>query len=254
VPLWARSSVPSPLVSSTRTRPCGRVLVLGHYFLPPGHEERDPRVAFFVSGMVFHTPDTKTRPQCRVFVSGISLHPCPHPLHSRYEERDPRVAFFVSGMLPTPSLQLLRPRREERDRRVAFFVSAPIPPPSTTSDMKYATVGSRLHVWGVSNIPDPHPTTLYHLRHEVRDRRVASSCLGCLHPSLHLYRPDTKNATMWSRSSRLAVFPQQALDPDTENATNGSHSPCLDFSPRFSFNPDTKTRRVFVSGVFPYLD
>jgi len=89
------------LVSNTRTRPCGRVLVFGCYFLPPGHEERDTGVAFFVSGMVLYTPDMKTRPQCRVFVSGITLHPS-HPLHPRHKECDHVVAFFMSGMLLTP--------------------------------------------------------------------------------------------------------------------------------------------------------
>jgi len=95
------NTLPS-LVSNTRTCPQGRVLVFGRYFLPPGHEEHDPSVTFFVSGMVLHTPDMKTRPQCRIFVSGITLRPSHHPLPPRHEERDHMVAFFVSGMLLTP--------------------------------------------------------------------------------------------------------------------------------------------------------
>src|SRR6266545_6807925 len=92
--------------------------------------------------------------------------------------------------------------------------------------------GRVLHVWGVP-APIPPPCT----SPDTKNTTVGSRH-SCLHPSLHLYHPDTKNATTWSRSSHLAVFPQQPLDR----------------SPQFSFNPDTKMRRVFVSGVFPYLD
>ena len=116
------------LVSNTRTRPCGRVLVFGSYFLPPGHEERDPSVAFFVSGMVLHTPDMKTRPQCRVFVSGITLRPSHHPLPPRHEERNHMVAFFVSGMLLTPHGSPLvphPPNMQNTPTRACFLCSAP---------------------------------------------------------------------------------------------------------------------------------
>jgi len=49
-----------PLVSNTRTRPQGRVLVPlcpTLHLLPPRHEERDHRVVFFVSGW-FSIPQT----------------------------------------------------------------------------------------------------------------------------------------------------------------------------------------------------
>ena len=48
--------------------------------LPPRHEEHDPRVAFFTSG--------------------LSLHPSLHLLPPRHKERDYVVAFFMSGVFP----------------------------------------------------------------------------------------------------------------------------------------------------------
>ena len=80
------SPLPS-LVLNTRTRPQGHVLVFGHYILPPGHEEHDPSVMFFVSGMVFYTTDMKTRPQVVFLCLGYLCTP-PTTLHH------PSLLFF----------------------------------------------------------------------------------------------------------------------------------------------------------------
>ena len=63
---------------NTRTRRCGHVLVFGHHFLPPRHEEHDHKVTSFVSG--------------------VSLCSSLHLLPPRHEECDPVVMFFMSGV------------------------------------------------------------------------------------------------------------------------------------------------------------
>ena len=132
-------SCPPSTTQTRRTRPCGRVLCVwgvpspSYYpdmknatvwsrslclgcplpLLPPRHEERDHRVAFFMSGFPspsYH-PDTKN---ATVWSRSLCLG-CPLPLlPPRHEERDPVVAFFMSGFpsaLPTtshhPSLPLI---------------------------------------------------------------------------------------------------------------------------------------------------
>jgi len=150
-----------------------------HHLLPPRHEERDHRVAFFVSGCPSPLPSTSYHPDTKNATTGSRssclgvpstfYHPdtknattgsrssClggPSPLPStsyhllppRHEERDHRVAFFVSGWSLSPSLHLLPPRHEERDHRVAFFVSGVFPSPPTTQTRRTRPPGRVLRV------------------------------------------------------------------------------------------------------------
>ena len=104
MPLWARSSVLSPLSCLE-------------------HQNASTRMCSGVQASHSTTLTRRTRPGVAFFMSGVTLHLSHHPLPPRHKECDPMVAFFVSEMFLTLSLHSLLPRCEERNPTVAFFVS-----------------------------------------------------------------------------------------------------------------------------------
>jgi len=176
----------SPHPPSAAPHPFQHVPLPVPHPLPPRHEEHDPRVTFFVSGVSPHPlpPQTRIiRPQGRILhVWGVPC-PSPHPLPPRHEERDPRVMFFASGVSLTLSLTLYHP------------------------DTKNATPGSRSSRL-VCPLPFYHPfphllppfssppttqtpsTHLLRCRHEEHDHRVAFfASAASLHPTFHPLPP-----------------------------------------------------------------
>jgi len=140
----------------------------------------------------------KTRPQCRIFVSGVSLHPSYYPL---------------------PPFPL--PRHEECDHMVAFFVSGISLHPSHHPETKNATMRSCSLCLGC-------PYTFYCPDAKNMTTGSCSSCLGCC------WHPRYENATLQSRSSCLgspSTFPSTLFHPNTKNTTTGSHPSCLGYSP-----------------------
>ena len=186
-----------------------------HHLLPPRHEERDHRVAFFVSGCPSPLPSTSYHPDTKNATTGSRssclgvpstfYHPdtknattgsrssClggPSPLPSTSYHPDTKNATTGSRSSCLGCfLHLLPPRHEERDHQVAFFVSRVFPPTST------------------------HP------RHEERDHQVAFFVSGVFPPppttQTRRTRPQGRVLRVWGISST-------SYHPDTENATTGS--------------------------------
>jgi len=219
----------NPLIPNTRMCPCGYRLVFPSPSLVRASFSTTLRVRDVANapaptdthGHVLHvwdvanTPDMKTRPQCRVFVSGVSLH---------------------SSYYPLPPFPL--PRHEERDHVVAFFMSGISLHPSHHPEMKNTTSWSRSSCLGC-------PYTFYCPDAKNVTTGSHSSCLGCpsTFPST-LYHPNTKNATTGSRPSCLGyshLIQTRRMRPSVAFSVSG-------LSP---FNPDTKMRRIFVS-IPPY--